>query len=850
MAYNGTQMARAELNYGSTKAELSAALKWIQKYKYYLGHKHFILRLDNKALTHVHTMEPPVGCTQRWLETLANYDFTVVHRAGKQHGNADSLSRAPHLPPPDEQEDQGYEESLAAVLPANEHQNHRPNESTDPVIDAPADFWSVPEWVQKCQKDPDLAILYTWLQRGTPPSKTEKQEASPLLQIYAGHFLSMYIDKNGLIRIKRRGAQGKDYAPALVPKDWQQVSLLKLHKLFGHKGLTDCLIRAQALIWFPNMLPIAQDAISSCLDCQKCNRKPQPQKHTLVSPQTGYPWQGIAVDYVGPINTSNPHKYILTCRDRFTRYLEAFPVREADAKTVIKILTTQIIPRYGVPASIKSDRGTPFMAGVTHEVARTLGIAMEPTPAYNPKSNPVERDHQDLMKIIKKLSYEQPSKWTDHLPHALYVIRTSVNRMTGASPYQLLFGREAVSDLDLMFGDPNDNPNMKPADYAAWLKRSIAKAHEYARTNMAKEINRRRQAYFHRKVVFQPGQLVWLFTPTVKPGLAAKLQTYWTGPWTVLKQINDVTYAIGPDPTWTRKDTQLVSIDRLKIYKPEIEDPERPGIQPPTNVDLGMPFDEAAENITNNEYIDTDSDQDDDVDDPMEQPRPDQGGRDYDREGEDRRQELIEPRLPQAQPNVPIPLPPPAIPLPPPRQPSPPPATARPPPRRVHFPLLPQQLQQQMTTPVKQRSPRGRGHTPPRTHHDSPDVVVLPQPTTAQQTRPQQARPQQTRPQQARQQPAKPRPRSRELRDLMETQQMLAGREHSQLQQRLEQSGRAATRSNIRQERAKTQETALGAPNRHARPAEREPGTRDEALGVSRQTTGASAASSRDSSEN
>ena len=28
----------------------------------------------------------------RWLEVLSEFDYTVVHRAGKQHTNADALS--------------------------------------------------------------------------------------------------------------------------------------------------------------------------------------------------------------------------------------------------------------------------------------------------------------------------------------------------------------------------------------------------------------------------------------------------------------------------------------------------------------------------------------------------------------------------------------------------------------------------------------------------------------------------------------------------------------------------------------------------------------------------------------
>jgi hypothetical protein len=42
-------------------------------------------------------VEPVQGMVQRWLQTLANNEFDVVHRLGRNHGNADVLSRAPHL---------------------------------------------------------------------------------------------------------------------------------------------------------------------------------------------------------------------------------------------------------------------------------------------------------------------------------------------------------------------------------------------------------------------------------------------------------------------------------------------------------------------------------------------------------------------------------------------------------------------------------------------------------------------------------------------------------------------------------------------------------------------------------
>ena len=39
----------------------------------------------------------PVGQVARWVEKLQSFDFSAIHRLGKQHGNADGLSRQPFI---------------------------------------------------------------------------------------------------------------------------------------------------------------------------------------------------------------------------------------------------------------------------------------------------------------------------------------------------------------------------------------------------------------------------------------------------------------------------------------------------------------------------------------------------------------------------------------------------------------------------------------------------------------------------------------------------------------------------------------------------------------------------------
>lgn len=66
---------------------------------------------------------------------------------------------------------------------------------------------------------------------------------------------------------------------------------------------------------------------------------------------------------VGPlVTTDSGNNYILTVQDSFTRYLEAFPMRDQTAATVAKHLITGVILRHGVPRQILTDLGTNFMS--------------------------------------------------------------------------------------------------------------------------------------------------------------------------------------------------------------------------------------------------------------------------------------------------------------------------------------------------------------------------------------------------------------------------------------------------------------------------------------------------------
>ena len=95
VAYGSRSLTKAERNYCATKKELLAVIVYLEHFRPYLLGKQFTIRTDHGALTWLHKFKQPEGQIARWLQKLQEYHFTIVHRPGKQHSNADAMSRIP-----------------------------------------------------------------------------------------------------------------------------------------------------------------------------------------------------------------------------------------------------------------------------------------------------------------------------------------------------------------------------------------------------------------------------------------------------------------------------------------------------------------------------------------------------------------------------------------------------------------------------------------------------------------------------------------------------------------------------------------------------------------------------------
>ena len=93
IAYASQALSKSERNYDAQKLEF-LALKWsvMGRFHEYLYGGHLEVYTDNNLLTYILTTAKLDATGQRWVASLANYNFKIFYRSGKLNVQVDALS--------------------------------------------------------------------------------------------------------------------------------------------------------------------------------------------------------------------------------------------------------------------------------------------------------------------------------------------------------------------------------------------------------------------------------------------------------------------------------------------------------------------------------------------------------------------------------------------------------------------------------------------------------------------------------------------------------------------------------------------------------------------------------------
>jgi len=264
------------------------------------------------------------------------------------------------------------------------------------------------------------------------------------------------------------------------------------------------------------------------------------------------------MDILGPFpKTSLGNQYLLVIVDCFTKWVEAFPMKNVRAKAVAEVFLGQIIARHGVPLEVHTDGGRSFESKMFQELTRFLGIRKTRTTALHPQSDgQVERQHQTLTNYLAKYISENQNDWDRWIPLFLLAYRSSRHETTGVTPAELYFARDLRLPMDLLRGNPSEQVNLHSSeDYIRDLAKKLEVIHNEVKERI-QEKSLKMKAWYDQKtrqIQFQEGQRVWLYNPRRVKGKTPKLQCNWEGPFFIVKKLGDVVFCIHKSPKHRKK---------------------------------------------------------------------------------------------------------------------------------------------------------------------------------------------------------------------------------------------------------------------------------------------------------
>ena len=548
LCYASKTLTKSQRRYCITRKELLAIYVFVLKFKHYLIGSRFLVRTDHQALKWLLNWNSPYTSQYCiWKAELEVFDMVVEYRKGKEHINADALSRpAPceqcmlqHMNPQKKRNTKNYIPSIKQDDSSSKYSEKIVNKLKVSTIEK---HEMADEWQQR--KDPELRVL---LEKTINIEERKRYGRKDNDIRFRGGIL--YLHENGHYRL-------------IVPDHKRKKLIWKHHRILGHPGTEKTSEAISRDYYWPGMMREIRELLSQCKPClhskYQNGRIPAP----LQNIKTTEPFQIIGIDISGPFKkTRNGYKFILGIIDYFSKYICLIPMKEITAIKIAKNVWIHWISKFGIPERIHSDRGTNFTSNLFLEFCKLLGIKKTFTSPYYPQSDGlIERLFRTVKPMISALMQDrQTSEWNEALPTVEFGIRSTVQKTTKLSPYEIVFGRKPRIEISTLDTIGNYERNLE--EYVREFKRNIINIHKIVRNNIENQNVSDEERYNRNRwnTKAKVGDVAM-----IKNEKATGFENKYIGPFVIEEVINEWTYIL-----YSRKLNRRIqrNYNQIKIIK-------------------------------------------------------------------------------------------------------------------------------------------------------------------------------------------------------------------------------------------------------------------------------------------
>ena len=163
---------------------------------------------------------------------------------------------------------------------------------------------------------------------------------------------------------------------AVVPSNLKQSLIDEYHSgvMAGHFSGPRVYQEMSRKWWWHQMYQDILNTVKSCPQCATVTGLGRKQLPPLQSIPVDHPFQIVGVDIMELPLTTNGNKYAIVFQDLFTKWPMVYATPDQKAKRIAKLLTQEIVPMFGVPEALLSDRGTNLLSHLMQDVCKMLGI--------------------------------------------------------------------------------------------------------------------------------------------------------------------------------------------------------------------------------------------------------------------------------------------------------------------------------------------------------------------------------------------------------------------------------------------------------------------------------------------
>ena len=595
IAYTSRALTSAETRWSIYDTEFQALIEATKKFRCYLLHsaKQWIAITDHNPLVHWHTPGSSLTLRQiRQLDHLASFDFRFEYLPGAKMIFADLLSRPPGASIRYDLVQPSFDDAdcdickgacghnagrriAAALLPSSSSTTAT---TTTTAAAASTTVTGLEEInsaaiVANYSKDPYTAKIKAAFDTGSNQS----------------HFRRRYQRlASGIITVRTGVDAGspRTLIPNVTDVTDPIFALMHDNPASGHTGIDTTYRRVRARFFAHGLLNSVEKYVGRCKVCRE-NRVRAHRPYGMAEPieLPSLPGSDLTTDFTFKLPRSKcpvtkiVYDGIQIYVDRLTKVTRFLPcVETITAEGAADLFTREILPHWGLPRSIISDRDPRFTSVFWKQLAKVLRVKLRMSTANHPQSDGQSEEAFRWMKqLIRAFCEDTQADWVAMLPILeLCTNTTATNSRNGHSPFQVFQGFNPLVPAGLSLPPTMGLISAAVADRAKFRERAVLAARDAIQA--AQDISAARINAGRIDAPLKAGDWARVkkthLVPPADRGDATKFtfRRPWPGPFQVVRQVGRNAFEIDlPAATYPHAH-RVINVSALEPERITVED--------------------------------------------------------------------------------------------------------------------------------------------------------------------------------------------------------------------------------------------------------------------------------------